>query len=496
MTADHLASATREELVEEVLSLQHELAWLKRQLFGQKSERFVSDDQQTSLDLDVGSQDSAPSATPQSITCERKPGTKRQGHCRSTMPTHLPVKDVRIEPAEQEQKGECIGEDITWEFAMKRGSLYIKRYIRPKYRQADNGGIVMAPLAPRVIEKGNADASLLAHIITDKYLYHIPLDRQRRKFKAEYQVDFAESTLCDWVRRSCFWFEPVYIALVQQAVQSSYIQADETPIRVLSSTVKGKSHQGYFWVYHAVEEKIVVFDYSRSRSRDGPNTFLEKFSGTLQADGYAGYNEVSSREDVSWAACMAHVRRKFKESLSSSPDEAAHALEMMKMWFAVEKESQEAGLDAAQRLAVRREKIEPSMTAFHTWLKEQALTALPKSPLGKAVSYALNQWKGFPPFLNDGRIELSNNLVENAIRPVTLGRKNYLFKGSDNAAQRSAIIYSLAATIQKLDCDPYLYFKDLLKKLPAAKSSQIDSFTPGNWARIYKEQALTEADGD
>jgi transposase len=413
------------------------------------------------------------------------------------MPTHLPIKDMKLEPQDAAADGQHIGDEISWEYAMKRGSLYVKRYIRPKYARPNGGGITMAPLPPRAIEKGNADASLLAHIIVEKYLYHIPLDRQRRKFWTEYQVKFAESTLCDWVRQSCFWFEPVYRVLVEQVQHSSYIQADETPIPVLTTHAKGKTHRGYYWVYHAVEEKIILFSYSRSRSRHGPNDFLKHFRGTLQVDGYAGYNEVVSRQHVTWAACMAHVRRKFEESLNSSPDEATYALEAMKPWFAVEKESKQAGLDSAQRLAAREEITAPAMNAFHGWLKQQALTALPKSPLGKAVAYALNQWKGFDPFLNDGRIELSNNLVENAIRPVALGRKNYLFKGSHDSAQRGAMIYSLAATIHKYGCDPYLYLKHLLTRLPAAQSGDIHNFTAANWVRLYKDAAIKEEeDGD
>ena len=505
MTGTQLANRPHEELVETILaqdseisSLRHELTWLKRQLFGQKSERYISNDEQTRLDLGVAPQQAQPSTT-QKISYERKSGQNKDGHCRGPMPTHLPIKDVQLEPDEECADGEHIGDEISWEYVMKRGSLYVKRYIRPKYARPNGGGISMASLPPRPIEKGNAGASFLAHIIVEKYLYQMPLERQRRKFRTEYQVDLAESTLCDWVRRSCFWFEPVYRVLVDQVCKSSYIQADETPIPVLSTDVKGKTHRGYYWVYHAVEDNIIVFSYSRSRSRDGPNEFLKGFKGTLQVDGYAGYNEVLSREDVVWSACMAHVRRKFDESLNSSRDEATYALDAMKQWFAAEKESKNGELDAAQRLTVRKENIAAAMRAFHDWLNNQALSALPKSPLGKAVAYSLNQWKGFEPFLNDGRIELSNNLVENAIRPVALGRKNYLFKGSHEAAQRGAMIYSLAATIQKHDCDPYLYLKDLLTRLPAAQSHDIDNFTPANWARLYKDAAIQEEqeeDGD
>jgi transposase len=509
MTAADLASTSREQLIDVILSqdatnnrlqeenteLQHRLAWLERQLFGEKSERFVPNDQQLSLELDEQHRGDSPTST-ERITYDRKVRKKQRGHGRGPMPTHLPIKDVTLEPHGDAVDGKHIGDEITWEYKMKRGSLYVQRYIRPKYAGSDSEGVVIAPLPPRPIEKGNAGPSLLAHIIVEKYLYHMPLDRQRRKFKTEYQVDFPESTLCDWVRQSCFWFDSVYDVLVKQVQNSSYIQADETPVPVLTRDKRGKTHRGYFWVYHTPVENITVFVYSKSRARAGPNEFLKDFKGTLQVDGYTGYNEVLSKQRVVWAACMAHVRRNFEDALKSSREEATYALEAMKQWFAVEAESKDAGLDYDQRLAVRKDKIGPSMEQFHIWLKEQVLAVLPKSPLGKAVAYALNQWKGFEPFLNDGRIELSNNWVENKIRPVALGRKNYMFKGSHDAAQRGAMIYSLCATAQMNNIDPYIYFTDILERLPAAKASDIADFTPANWKPLYMNEAIRREQED
>lgn len=497
MNAADAARASREELIAENNRLEDALAeqryrltWLERQLFGQKSERFVpADDQQTTLALGVESALAAAEST-QRITYERKAVSKQAGHSRGAMPSHLPVKDVRLEPEGDAVRGQFIGEEITWEYQYARGSLYVRRYIRPKYSTPDGTGVTIASLPARPIDKGNAGAGLLAHIITQKYLYHMPLDRQRRQFWAEYQVDFAESTLTDWVRESCFWFEPVYVELVRQVRASSYIQADETPIPVLVGDKRGKTHRGYFWVYHAPEQKLTVFSYAKSRSRDGPNDFLKTFTGTLQVDGYTGYNDVLGRADVVWAACMAHVRRKFDEALLSNRQQAAYALEVLKDWFAVEAESREAGLDPEQRRAVRAAQIAPSMEEFHGWLKQQALSVLPKSPLGNAVAYALNQWKGFDAFLTDGRIELSNNRVENHIRPVALGRKNYLFAGSHDAAQRSAIIYSLSATAQMTGIDPHIYFTHLLERLPAANHSDVPDFVPARWKPRYLDDAI------
>jgi transposase len=497
MNAAQANSASREELIAENNRLEAALAeekyrrsWLERQLFGTKSERFVADDTQMRLELGVAAH-TAPVRT-QTITYERHTEKKDDGHCRGAMPTNLPVKDIVIEPAEDITGCERIGEEISWRYEMKRGSLYIERTIRPKYVSKAGNGIAIAALPPQAIDKGNAGPGLLAQVITDKYVYALPLDRQRRKYKAEYQVDFSESVMCDWVRRSCFWIEPVYGIAVNKVRKSSYVQADETPIQVLVTDVKGKTHRGYFWVYRAVVEKIVVFVYSPSRSRAGPNEFLKGFKGVLQVDGYAGYNEVLSQSDVIWAACMAHVRRGFDKALPYFKDDATYALKTIKGWFDIEKESKDAGLDYVALLAVRTEKIAPSMKNFHGWLKEKSLTALPQEPLGKAVSYALNQWKGFDPFLTDGRVELSNNGVENDIRPVAVGRKNYLFKGSHDAAQRGAMIYTIVETARNLKLDPYRVVHALLKYLPAAKSSEIASFGPDNWVRLISTENDSE----
>ena len=489
MTAEHLADKSREELVETILEMHQRLSYLERQLFGQKSERFVptEDDEQMSLDLGVDSGQEQDVHT-QHISYDRHVGTKNAGHCRGPMPTNLPIREVTLEP-EDGTEGTVIGTDVTWEYQFKRGSLYIVCYSRPRYARPDMS-VAIAKLPPRPIDKGNAGPSMLAHVITQKYLYHMPLDRQRRQLRAEYEVNIAESTLCDWVKRSCRWLEPVYQELVDQVQACDYVQADETPIQVLVRDKKGKSHRGYFWVYHAPLENITAFVYSKSRARAGPNKFLKAFKGTLQVDGYTGYDEVLRRSDVTWAACMAHVRRKFEEALDSDRERAGHALGHIKQWFAVEAQATEAELNHEQRLALRKAKTAQSMGQFYRWLKEQRHSVLPKSPLGKAVTYALNQWKGFEPFLEDGRIELSNNGVENKIRPVALGRKNYLFKGSHDAAQRGAVIYSLSATAQKLGIDPYLYFTDLLERRPADKDADPAGLVPAVWKQRYMDEAV------
>ena len=253
--------------------------------------------------------------------------------------------------------------------------------------------------------------------------------------------------------------------------------------------LKGKAHTGWYWGYHDPIGKIVIFDFQMTRGREGPNAFLEKFSGILQTDDYAGYNDARKRPDIIWGACMAHVRRKFSDCLSIDKDRASYALECIKSWFVLEAQAAADNLDHAARLAMRLESIKPSMDQFHEWLKEQVRKGLPKNPITQAISYAINQWPGFTPFLTDGRIELSNNLDENNMRPVAIGRKNYMFKGSPEAAKRGAMIYSVLATAKNHGLEPWSYLRDMLTYLPRATSSQIRDFIPQQWINV-KEKYL------
>jgi transposase len=397
------------------------------------------------------------------------------------MPTHLPFVDTIIEPEEDITGLERIGEEMSWRYDMKPGSLFIHRIIRPKYARPDGDGIIIGELPAFPIDKGNAGAGLMTQVVIDKYVYHLPLDRQRKKFKNEYDVDFAESWLCDLVKKTGFWISGVHQAYIDRLMKSTYLQADETPIPVLTRDHKGKTHRGYFWVYHDPLERLVVFDYRESRSSKGPADFLKDFKGVLQVDGYDGYNPIASRPDIQRAGCMDHVRRRFEQAQDYDREKAVYALEQMKKWYDSEKTAREEKLTLDQRFSLRMEKTVSSMKAFRVWLSEQLPGILPKSPLGAAVTYALNQWPFFEPFMTDPRIELSNILIENAIRPVAIGRKNYMFNGSHEAAKRAAMIYSLVSIAKLHGVDPFVYIKDLLVRLPIASNLDTDQFLFPLW---------------
>ncbi|RPI88890.1 MAG: hypothetical protein EHM32_13365, partial [Spirochaetales bacterium] len=269
LSKDALLIAPRQELIDTIEQLQMRLqeveftlAWFQRQVFGTKSERFVPDNSQLSLDLGVAPIERKATSLP--VAAHTR--TKKQpveGHGRGPMPTHLPIIDVVIEPEHDVSGWKRIGQDESWEYDCKPQSMFIRRYIRPKYvRPGDeDAGVVIGNLPARPVEKGNMGPGLLADIVVDKYVYHTPLDRQRRKYEAQYQVTFAESVLCDAVRNAAFWIEPIYNVLAEDLLKAAYLQADETSIKVLWHELKGKAHTGWYWGYHDPIGKIVVFDF-------------------------------------------------------------------------------------------------------------------------------------------------------------------------------------------------------------------------------------------
>ena len=487
LTKDQLLVAPRKELIDQINALSNhatelsvQLEWFKRQVFGTKSERFIPDDVlQTALDLGVIENKNLPKENKQQTITYNKQTEKQpvKGHGRGSMPTHLPIKDVVIEPKVDTTGMEKIGEEVSWYYEMDTpSSLHIVREITPKYARLDGSGVVKAPFPERAVEKGNAGAGFIAHLTNEKYVYHMPLDRLRKKFYSEYKVEFSESWLCDCIKNGVYWYSMVYDEYVKKLLQSSYLQVDETPFPVLTKDGKGKTHRGYMWVYYDPIQKITIFDYRKSRSKDGPIAFLKDFKGTLQIDGYEGCNEIITTNGLIRASCMDHVRRYFERSLEYDVKNAIHAIDTMRYWYHLEREARDGNYSFEQRLAMRKEKIAGPMNELKNWMKKLLPEVLPKSPIGIALQYALNQWDFFNPYLNDGRIELSNILIENAIRPLAIGRKNYQFAGSHDAAKYPAVIYSLTSISKSNNVEPVEHFKELLTELPKISTKDISKF--------------------
>jgi hypothetical protein len=254
--------------------------------------------------------------------------------------------------------------------------------------------------------------------------------------------------------------------------------ADETPIPVQTKDKPSATHKGYHWVYYNPIAKMVLFDYRKTRGREGPNEVLKDFKGYLQTDGYNGYNELKNKSNITHLACMAHARRYFEKALDNDKNRSEYALALIRGLYAIEREAKEQQLDADQVRELREQKAIPLLADFEQWLKDEIIKVLPASAIGKAMAYALRLWPSLTQYTKDGRLSIDNNLIENSIRPVALGRKNYLFAGSHDGAERAAMIYSFLATCKLNGINPQLWLKDTLTKLSDYPANRLHELLP------------------
>lgn len=471
------------EQEQKITYLEHELAQLKRMVFGSRRERFVpSDSGQLALGLEGVETKETPLEKEQiSYTREKKKGKA----VRLELPSHLPRQTETIEPENLVEGARRIGEAITEILEYNPGKMYVKKYVRPKYVQPDTDGeekIVIGELPTLPIPQGNAGPGLLAHLLISKFVDHLPFYRQVQQFKRE-RVKIAESTITGWFNASCRLLEPLYEELRQKVQQATYLNGDETPIPVQSSEKKGATHTGYHWVYRAPQEKLVCFDYQKGRSREGPLNFLKDFKGALQTDGYKSYEVFDRRSDITLLACMAHARRYFEKALSNDAEKAGYALSRMQELYAVERKCKKE-FTHEQRYYYRKRKAKPVLKKLEKWLKANHPAGagygkvLPESAIGIAIAYTFKLWPRLKRYTQNGQWEIDNNLVENSIRPVALGRKNYLFAGSHRAAQNAAMLYSFLGTCKMNDIEPYEWLKETLTKIPDCKVNDLEKLLP------------------
>lgn len=465
-------------LKEQVSALRFELDQIKKLVFGSRSERTVPEVVPGQLGLfsrdDV--EEVPDTIEKESIGYER---TKKKHQGRNALPEHLPVREVVIEPDVDTTGMEKIGEEVTESLEYTPASLVKVRTIRPKYAKRGGDGVTIAPLPSRPIDKCIAEACLLAHILVSKYVDHLPLYRQGQIFKRDFGWAPAPSTLSDWMAQCCQLLDPLYNTLKQKILASGYVQADESPIKVLENDKKGSSHQGYQWVYHDPVGKLVLFNYRKGRGMHGPKEFLAGYRGILQCDGYTVYDKIGKDPKISLAGCLVHSRRKFHQARESDPQRAARALGLFKQIYAAERKIKEGGPGHGAIKEKRKTDILPLLQELRDWIAEESIKVLPKSPMGKAMAYFNNQWPKFAAIFDDGRIELDNNLIENAIRPLALGRKNYLFAGSHRAAQNAAMLYSFFGTCKMQGVNPREWLTDTLQRLPGHSIQKLDELLPG-----------------
>ena len=468
-------------LTQERDHLKSQVEMLKRMQFGQKRERFEGDPNQTFLPFQAEpvEVEQQQEEIKQKIEYVRK----RPNHKgRAKLPAHLPVKEIEIHPEGDLAQMICIGKEITEELECEPAKFYIKRYIRYKYAAKDKSAVVIAELPERVIDKGIPGSSLLAMILTGKYQDHLPLYRQKQIFARE-NIQIASSTIEGWTKQALEKLEPLYEQLVFDTKAQGYLQVDETPIKVLDSDKKGAAHSGYYWVYHAPEKGTVLFDYSPTRGGIAAVRMLWNFKGYLQTDGYAVYEKYGKKKEVTHLACWAHARREFEKALDNDKVRAEKALLMIQKLYAVERKAKQENLSAEQIKEIRLSESLPIINELGKWIFEEIKNTLPKSQIGKAMAYAYARWDALSAYLNDGNLLIDNNLVENAIRPVALGRKNYLFAGSHEAAQRAAMIYSFFAICKKHEVNPFEWLKHTLENIMSINHKNLKELYPQNFKK-------------
>jgi transposase len=462
--------------------LKDRIAWFEKQIFGQKTERYVSNDQQTELPLNVPKKEIEVSQ--ETVTYTRDKVKKHTPHGRDEIPAHLPRIDKKIEPDFDTSGYVKIAEKITEELHYKPAEFYVLRIIRPVLKKnVDGETVICTPGLPnRCIDKGIAGSSLVAQLLVTKCVDHNPLYRFGEQIKRYCNFDIPYSTLSGWFSKGAFWLSSLVPALQNRILNSGYFQIDESTIKVMIEPTKGKSHLGYMVQTLSPELNIVTFHYMRTRNQKNIKDLIpDSYTGRVQSDGLNLYDFLDFRESVIHINCHGHARRGFKDALGNDEKRARCMLDMYKKLFAVEAFAAENNFSAENRLQLRLEKSKPIIDEMKLWLDKAVLEVPPKNLIGKAIGYMLSRWNALTVFLKDGRVELSNNLVENRFRKLALGRRNWLFTKSEEGARNLAAIYSVLGTCELNGINPYVYLCDLLEKLPARNSNDIDDLLPMNW---------------
>jgi len=491
----------KEALIAENEALKAQIAQLKIKeqllldaLYGKRNERHVAsavNADQLSLGFEelnprVQEANEPPAEQTIQVSYERKKKTHPGRH---PLPDHLEVEEVIIEPQEDTTGAKHIKDIVVDTLEYVPASLKIKRYILRRYEksiineQGEQQSVFLQGHLPvnRPIPKSIAGSGLLTQLISSKFLYHLPFYRQIRQFKELYEVELNKSSVNDWFVAVCTLLQPLYQQLKEKILQSNYIQADESPIKVQDKTKQGSTHQGYQWLYHAPTEGLVLFDYQKGRGKQGPKAILADFEGTLQTDGYAVYDKLTkNKAAIKLIGCAAHARRYFHQALQSEP-QAAKAIEYFKSLYAIERHIKEQIQDSQATVAYRQAKAQPIWTALFEWAEAQYPQALPKSPFGKALYYLLQRKEKLQGYLKAAHLQIDNNLVENSVRPLALGRKNYLFAGSHKAAQRIAMMYSFFGSCQKQNINPVKWLQYVLDHISQQPINQIEELLPGSW---------------
>jgi transposase len=492
-------SASYEELQHEHASTLEELGWYKRWVHGRHRERIIeAKSQQHLFDLTPPGAAEVPAPLDSREARQEVAGHSRRRSCQreldlSSLPHHRHEQDL----PDAEKICSCcrrakdrIGEEVTRILEYVPSKLEVHEHVRPKYAcRYCKDGVSSPPPPQRPIARGIAGPGLIAQIVVSKFGDHLPLYRQEDIF-ARHGLHLSRSTLCDWVSAAAELLEPLYERQRRLALRSAVLWTDDTPVTVLVGGEEG-SRQGRFWTYVGDDEHpYSVYDFTMSRGRDGPQNFLCNFRGYLHADAYGGYDGVFLRpgSKIIEVACWAHARRKFFDAQKSSPREAHQVLDWIHQLYDIEDRARP--LSAAARCELRNREAAPILDRLDTYLTQLKSYVLPKSALAKALTYARNQWDALRCYTQDGRLTIDNNTSERTLRHQAIGRKNWLFLGSQAAGPRAAVLYTILAGAKRHRIEPWAYVRELLLRLHA-EDACLEDMLPDHWAAQHPESVLT-----
>lgn len=481
---------------------QHQLAQLLRRLFGPKQERF--DPNQLSLfdaeELRQLAEELASPAEDEDTSSEEDDASptssrkRRKGHGRRPLPEHLPREQRRYELSEDERCCPCCGEtrqeigsETSEQLEYVPASLTVIEHVRVKYacRHCEEH-VAVAAKPPQPIEKGLPGPGLMAHVTLSKYGDHLPLYRQE-DILARHGVIIRRSTLCDWIAEAADVALALYLRMGELVRQSKVIHTDDTTVPLLDPLI-GRARPARFWAYIGdAAHPYTVFDFTESRRRDGPATWLDGFRGYLQADAYGGYNGLyrDPRRSIIEVACWTHARRYWWEAKTTDASRAHHALAFVARLYKIEDQAKDR--TAEDRRALRQEHARPIMTEFRTWLDEEQSAVLPKSPIGEAFRYTHNQWAALQVYLSDGDLAIDNNIAERTMKLPAIGRKNWLFVATATGGRRAAILLSLVASAKANQVEPWAWLRDLFTHLPATPADALDHLLPDHWLATHPQ---------
>jgi len=464
--------------------LRQKIDLLIRRVFGSSSERL----DQAQLELLLQLSDcsiTTTEAVPALVVRAPKRSCKQRP---LRLPENLPVVEEVIEPEPVKQKPDewrCIGQEVSEQLDYEPARFLRRRTIRRKYvhRLDLNRAPLIAPLPERLLDRSLPAPGLLAQILVAKYCDHLPLYRQEQIFAQRYKINLPRQSLARWVELSADWLKPIYEHIRTGVLAGGYVQVDETPIDYLEPG-NGKTKQGYLWTVNRPGAEV-FYHWQTSRAAACLDHLVPaSFAGILQCDGYSGYRAFADQRDqIALAGCWAHVRRKFYEALEQAPRVSGWLLRQIQNLYRIEGRLRDQHAGPQLRQAVRASQSGPMVERLQRALVRLKATGryLPQSLLGQAIEYTLGLWPTLEVYLTDGRVELDNNLVENAIRPTAIGKKNWLFIGDANAGERSAILYTLVENCRRRGIDPYAYLKDVLTRLPNMTNRQIHTVIPAAW---------------